>query len=763
MSQKQAVLLGAQRRKQEEQQRNLEELAEALQQQGRKTEVVEELGEGGEGLSYLLREAEKQRAGKLIILKDIDEKELERLYHEAEVLSMLNHPRIVKYLGLTELPDLGAVLLESEFFDAKEGKKCLREVLAEEKALPERRVAKIMDSLLEIFEYLHDPKQHANRAVIHRDVKLGNMFVDKKDNAYLADFGVAKLGGTETTVTVHLRGTHGNAAPEQYRGDAFPQSDLFGLGVTALELLLGERPDYFLKGYLPNEDYKIPEEAGISRGMTNVLELLVKRDYHARPKSATKVRQMLRKKGLLESKIEVEDEKVDEKETVALEDTISTNEKGDKFSVLTAGVYGFIGSGFIDAVSPLLGVDINYQSQIVAILATSYMFANGVANAAANIGYWKIIEKVSQWRGKKNLEQTVIEAEAKVVAEERIPVESEDAKIISPKPEPELLDKEVIVVRSDMLHVACERRNRAIAESFLREKGLEPLPATFIHELPAYPTSSEERIYGYKRIEIVNISDALGFNRPGYGKSKTSEHRRELTALNSAAFRELLQFCSVKNVDFYSLKSVAENLHKYSTEGRTGFDENEFKHNLRRLKERNLDDYEKKALEAMDFERFKRQKTHLFTDAEAERKYQALFLTLYGELDQIGVYRENSQEGSGSYFNFSEGARFGTDSDFSKTATGSIFGIVSGFVGAIGGGTLVHYLMPEAGDGLPIIMGGLGGLFGGSHLSDKLLDTLYVAYHRELFQGSIIRHYSPEEKEERLLRFAQPLVEGGLK
>jgi hypothetical protein len=80
--------------------------------------------------------------------------------------------------------------------------------------------------------------------VVHRDVKPGNLLLDRERNVHVADFGVASAAGLDSmTKTGTVLGTAGYLAPEQAQGEpAMPASDLYALAVVAFELLTGERP-----------------------------------------------------------------------------------------------------------------------------------------------------------------------------------------------------------------------------------------------------------------------------------------------------------------------------------------------------------------------------------------------------------------------------------------------------------------------------------------------------------------------------------------
>jgi serine/threonine-protein kinase len=84
---------------------------------------------------------------------------------------------------------------------------------------------------------------HAN-GVVHRDVKPGNLLLDRTGDVHVADFGVASAAGLDSlTLTGTILGTAGYLAPEQAQGErATAASDRYALGIVAYELLTGARP-----------------------------------------------------------------------------------------------------------------------------------------------------------------------------------------------------------------------------------------------------------------------------------------------------------------------------------------------------------------------------------------------------------------------------------------------------------------------------------------------------------------------------------------
>ena len=147
---------------------------------------------------------------------------------EIEVLKQLEHPRIPSYL--TSFETRQGFCLVQEYKDAPS--------LAAENKFTPQEIKQIAISILEILVYL----QQRQPQIIHRDIKPENILVDKKLNAYLVDFGFARVRNNEIALSSVASGTPGFIPPEEYFGrDLTEASDLYSLGVTLICLLSGTR------------------------------------------------------------------------------------------------------------------------------------------------------------------------------------------------------------------------------------------------------------------------------------------------------------------------------------------------------------------------------------------------------------------------------------------------------------------------------------------------------------------------------------------
>ena len=200
--------------------------------------IIRVLGEGGMGIVY---EAEQKTPRRTVALKVIKtgaggKEILRRFRQEAEALGRLQHP------GIAQIYDAGTAgqgsALQPYFvMELIEGRPILR--YAEEEKLD-------ADSKLALMAKVCDAVHHAHqRGILHRDLKPGNILVDRAGQPKILDFGVARvmdsdIQATRQTDVGQLIGTLAYMSPEQADFQITDKrSDLFSVGVVLAHLLLG--------------------------------------------------------------------------------------------------------------------------------------------------------------------------------------------------------------------------------------------------------------------------------------------------------------------------------------------------------------------------------------------------------------------------------------------------------------------------------------------------------------------------------------------
>jgi eukaryotic-like serine/threonine-protein kinase len=204
--------------------------------------VIRRLGHGGMGEVYLaLHEAGdvRQHVAVKVIRPGMNTAEvLERFRLERRILAGLNHPNIARFIGAGAAGD-GRPYVALEYVEG-------RPIDAYCEAL---RLS--IDERLKLFLVICGAVQHAHQnAVVHRDLKPGNILVADDGVPKLLDFGIGKvLGETEAFGTVLETRTHvrplspAYAAPEQVRSQTVTTAtDVYALGVLLYELLAGHHP-----------------------------------------------------------------------------------------------------------------------------------------------------------------------------------------------------------------------------------------------------------------------------------------------------------------------------------------------------------------------------------------------------------------------------------------------------------------------------------------------------------------------------------------
>jgi serine/threonine-protein kinase len=163
------------------------------------------------------------------IQSELKSKAEEQFEREARILAGLSHPRIAKVLD--HFVERGHYLL-IQFINGQD----LRQLVNQAGCLSESKALEYGLQIADILEYLHKKEP----AIIHRDLTPENLIVDDKGRIVLIDFGAANE--FLHTATGTLVGKHAYMAPEQLRGKACTQSDLYALGSTLFFLLTGKDP-----------------------------------------------------------------------------------------------------------------------------------------------------------------------------------------------------------------------------------------------------------------------------------------------------------------------------------------------------------------------------------------------------------------------------------------------------------------------------------------------------------------------------------------
>lgn len=236
--------------------------------QGGKYRIIEKLGQGGFGITYLAENTMLE--GKVAIKefffkeycerddatchvtipttgnREIVERFKQKFIKEAKTIFMLNHPNIVRIHDVFE--ENGTAYYVMEYIEGES----LGDMVKRRGAIPEAEALDYVKDVASALEYIH------SKNINHLDIKPGNLMKRKEDGRIIViDFGVAKQydavtseGTTNTPVGISL----GYSPMEQYSKNGVqtfsPQSDVYALATTLFKLLTGNTPP---------ESIKIPE------------------------------------------------------------------------------------------------------------------------------------------------------------------------------------------------------------------------------------------------------------------------------------------------------------------------------------------------------------------------------------------------------------------------------------------------------------------------------------------------------------------------
>ncbi|MFD9243737.1 serine/threonine-protein kinase [Streptomyces sp. NPDC059556] len=248
-------------------------------------ELVDPIGRGGAGAVWRAWDHRRRRYVAAKVLLQSDAHTLLRFVREQAL--RIDHPHVLAPASWAADDD--KVLFTMDLVAGGS----LAHVIGDYGPLPPRFVCILLDQLLSGLATVHA------EGVVHRDIKPANILMDVtgtgRPHLRLSDFGISmRKGEPRLTETNYVVGTPGYFAPEQLLG-AEPDftADLFGVGLVALYLLQGRKPDsqalvgHFLTHGTPGAPEGIPEP------LWQVLAGLLQPDPQARFRTATGARKAL--------------------------------------------------------------------------------------------------------------------------------------------------------------------------------------------------------------------------------------------------------------------------------------------------------------------------------------------------------------------------------------------------------------------------------------------------------------------------------------
>ncbi len=193
------------------------------------------LGKGGMAEVWLAENELGMQAAVKILSDELSRNEQmqERFLNEAKVMVKLDHPNIRKVYGYGKIDGRPCIIME--YLDGND----LKARLKRGQRFTDQELQKWWNQLVDALNYTHAQN------IVHRDIKPSNIFIDRKGDVKLLDFGIAKVTDTTTgTQTGSTLGTRIYMSPEQVKDPkrVGTKSDVYSLAVSFVHLLTGKAP-----------------------------------------------------------------------------------------------------------------------------------------------------------------------------------------------------------------------------------------------------------------------------------------------------------------------------------------------------------------------------------------------------------------------------------------------------------------------------------------------------------------------------------------
>lgn len=195
----------------------------------RRYEIISELGRGGMGIVYKVKDRTLDEVVAVKMLLVDRESDRQMMIKETKLARRVTHRHVVRIYDLGDIE--GVQFISMEFVTGETLKALLKKV----RPLPLRIGVRILAQICEGLRAAHE------EGVVHGDIKPENIMLNTaRGVAKVMDFGVSRIAKGDTDNRVS--GTPTYMSPEQFNGDMTPRSDIYSLGVVAFEMFAGKRP-----------------------------------------------------------------------------------------------------------------------------------------------------------------------------------------------------------------------------------------------------------------------------------------------------------------------------------------------------------------------------------------------------------------------------------------------------------------------------------------------------------------------------------------
>jgi serine/threonine protein kinase/Flp pilus assembly protein TadD len=198
-------------------------------------QIIEELGKGGMGKVYKVFDQEVQAKMALKLIRpevSADRNTIDRFRNELKIARGISHKNICRMYDLGK--EAGNYFITMEYVSGEDLKSFIR-----------RSRQLVVGTAIFIARQVCDGLTEAHRqGVVHRDLKPGNIMIDREGNAKIMDFGIARSVSVKgITGAGVMIGTPEYMSPEQVEGKEVDQrSDIYSLGIILYEMLTGQVP-----------------------------------------------------------------------------------------------------------------------------------------------------------------------------------------------------------------------------------------------------------------------------------------------------------------------------------------------------------------------------------------------------------------------------------------------------------------------------------------------------------------------------------------